>query len=65
MWECHVTTSRKKVDTRMEDPTNNLEALACDLCPSLTSQTQPLLQKGKGLVNCAHKPYPSRVQLAG
>ena len=31
--------------------------------PSLTSQTQPLTQKWKGLVNSVHKPYPTRVQV--
>ena len=35
---------KKKVDTpkAMPNLANNLEALACNVCPSLTSQTQPL-----------------------
>ena len=35
--KCRVTSGRKKVDTCVEDPTNNLEALARNLCPGPTS----------------------------
>ena len=42
-------TARKKVDTwkALPNPMNDLVALTCNVCHSLTSQTEPIPQKGK------------------
>ena len=44
-----VTSGGKKVDTRnaIPNPMKNLEALACNVCPSLTSQTQHFHETGE------------------
>ena len=57
---------RKRVDTpkAVPNPVNNPEALGCNVCPSITSQTQSLPQKGKGLVKCVYKQCPTGLQLA-
>ena len=41
----------------------NLEALACNVWPILTSQTQPLSQKRNGPVNCVYRSCSTGMQL--
>ena len=49
-----MTSGRKKVQTHkaVSNFVNNFDALACNVCPSLTSQTKPLLRKGKATELC-------------
>ena len=61
-----VMSGRKKVDTwnavsrpqtqtrLIPNPVKSFEALACNECPSLTSQTQHFHEQGNGPVNCMY-----------
>ena len=59
---CETTITDQGLKIWLLESLISQQMRACTHCPSLTSQTQPLPQKGKGLVNCVHKPYPTRVQ---
>ena len=58
-WNAVPNQSRPQTQTRLiPNPMKPFEALACNECPSLTSQTEHFHEQGNGPVNCMYRSVP-------